>query len=325
MGPRRRFVGCHAGFLRCALRQCRPLPRVSNDLKSPGVAMCSDVVRGKNVPVRRHSLSSDPKSVLDKPQVLSPSLDASGESTVKRGLKRIDEADLQAALTGDPQAVTQLVRALAPYVQARVVKVFAGTIGVAASGSWRAEIEDQVQETFAVLFQNGAALLRTWSADKGASLEGFVGLVAERRAISALRTRRVKELFRQDSLDRDGQPELPGAADATNPERLVGSRETLRRFYNHLHRVLSPLAFEMFQRLFLYEQSVDQVATEKDMKPDAVYAWRSRLARRLKEERVRLSVEVDAPELETPQGDGFVAGLSPRGPGTAGQARQGRS
>jgi RNA polymerase sigma-70 factor (ECF subfamily) len=48
-------------------------------------------------------------------------------------------------------------------------------------------VEDLSQEVFLTLFSRDAHVLRSWQAERGSSLESFVGLVAERQVLSFLR------------------------------------------------------------------------------------------------------------------------------------------
>src|SRR5262245_25583265 len=89
----------------------------------------------------------------------------------------------------DPAAARELVKLLHPVVQARVARVLWRTRG-AAGRDLRQEVEDMSQDVFAFLFQDGARALRAWEPERGLSLANFVGLLAERRTLSTLRSAR---------------------------------------------------------------------------------------------------------------------------------------
>ena len=64
---------------------------------------------------------------------------------------------------------------------------------------------------------------------------------------------------------------------------LMLSRELGDRVYLGLRAELTPLGATLFQRLFVDESDVESVCASLNMSRDAVYAWRSRLSRRIRE------------------------------------------
>lgn len=178
---------------------------------------------------------------------------------------------LARSLARKPAAVEQLARRLYPIVQARVARVL-----------WRRaprrvlveEVEDLSQDVFAFLFEADASALRSWQPDRGLGLESFVGLLAERRAISILRSGR-QSGFAEDPtpdevLDLYVEPQ-------SAPELAALSRDLLEQILDRLRMALSPLGFSMFRWLYVEERSVDETMKLSNMTADAVYAWRSRL------------------------------------------------
>ncbi len=89
--------------------------------------------------------------------------------------------DVQRALGGDEPALSRLVAALTPVIQARVARSLLLRRSGAASGrDIRQEVENLTQEIFLVLFADNGKVLRTWQPERGLTLLSFVGLVAER-------------------------------------------------------------------------------------------------------------------------------------------------
>jgi DNA-directed RNA polymerase specialized sigma24 family protein len=105
-------------------------------------------------------------------------------------MDREDTAGLvRRALAGDQTALNPLVAALTPVVQARVARTLLARRSRLASGrDLRQEVEDLSQEVFLSLFSRDAHVLRGWQAERGLSIENFVGLVSERLVVSSLRS-----------------------------------------------------------------------------------------------------------------------------------------
>jgi DNA-directed RNA polymerase specialized sigma24 family protein len=181
---------------------------------------------------------------------------------------------VHSALAGDPAAVHWLVAHLSPVIQARVARAL---LRRAAGGrSTRQEVEDMTQEVFVALFENDGKVLRSWEPERGMSLANFTGLVAERQVAAILRSGRrspwTEDPTLSDELDRPGD-DVPG------PEDLVASQELLAVLLDGVRAALSPKGLDLFERLYLREESVEAVCAATGMSPDAVYAWRSRLGK----------------------------------------------
>lgn len=208
---------------------------------------------------------------------------------------------LAGSLAGDPADRRALMSKLMPIVQARVARVLLRSrpaSGVAA----RQELNDVMQEVFVALFEDDAHILRAWSAERGLSLANFVGLIAERQTISVLRSGK-RCPFREtpselDELDRALEPEA-------SPEPSVLSRDFIQRLVERLRETLSPKGLDLFYRLFVDAESVEDVASSTGMSTDALYAWRSRLGKQVR----ALAAEL-APESATMS----VASPVPRSP-----------
>jgi RNA polymerase sigma-70 factor (ECF subfamily) len=187
--------------------------------------------------------------------------------------------ELERALRGDRASLRVLVGELTPVIQARVARVLLrSATGRQAGRAVRQEVEDMTQEVFVSLLEDGGKALRSWAPERGASLKNFVGLLAERQAMSILRSGRRSPWPRELA-------EVPGD-DAPSPVRLeqaIESREMLERLLERLKLALSPRGLELFYRLYVQEQSVETVMQSCDLSADAVYAWRSRLRRLVRE------------------------------------------
>jgi RNA polymerase sigma-70 factor (ECF subfamily) len=192
----------------------------------------------------------------------------------------LDHADLheevQKALAGSEPALSRLVAILTPVIQARVARaLLARQSGGAAGRNVRQEVEDLTQEIFLVLFADDGKVLRSWEPERGLSLANFVGLVAERRTASTLRSGR-RSPWQDD-------PTLPEELDTVSlesgPEEITASREQLKVLLHRLTAELSPLGRHLFDLLFFRELPLDEIVAQTGLSADAVYAWRSRLRR----------------------------------------------
>jgi RNA polymerase sigma factor (sigma-70 family) len=181
------------------------------------------------------------------------------------------------ALSGDPTALTGLVAALTPVIQARVARtLLARRFRLAGGRDVRQEVEDLSQDVFLALFSRDGHVLRAWQAERGLSLENFVGLIAERQVLSFLRSGRRNPWKEDASFTAE---ELETEAPESGPEAVAASREHLALLLDRLREELSPLGWRLFELLFVQELSQAEVEAASGLSADAVYAWRSRLRR----------------------------------------------
>ena len=190
------------------------------------------------------------------------------------------------ALAGDRIALTRLVAGLTPIVQARVARTLRAHRSRLGSGrDVHQEVEDLSQDVFLSLFSRDAHVLRSWQAERGLSLENFVGLVAERQVLSFLRS------SRRNPWKEDPSPmaELDTTAPDITPEEDVASREQLSLLLDRMRENLTPLGYRLFELLFVQEMSVPETMEATGLSADAVYTWKSRLRRLAKQLLVELS------------------------------------
>ncbi len=213
---------------------------------------------------------------------------AQGSGAVAR-----DDAELLArALAGEPAAMRGLIDRLLPAVQARVGLALLRRHGQARGRNLRAEAEDLSQEVFAALFEQGARVLRSWQPERGLSLKGFVGLVAEREAGAILRTGKRSPFTEEPTAD-DTLRQLEGrnASGQSPMTDLIESRDLLEAVVDRLRERLSPQGFWLFELLYVEERSVEEACAITGMTPDALYAWRSRIGKLAREVRDALVEE----------------------------------
>lgn len=142
------------------------------------------------------------------------------------------------------------------------------------------------QDVFAALFAHDGRALRAWDPSRGLSLANFVGLIATRHVSSVLRNGR-----------RNPWRDVPGELDeleaSTEPvpdaEPQLESRRALERLLDHMREALSPRGLELFQRLYVDEEPIDEVAVTMQMTREAIYAWRNRVGKLVR----RFAAELD--------------------------------
>jgi RNA polymerase sigma-70 factor (ECF subfamily) len=190
--------------------------------------------------------------------------------------ERISAVLLERALDGDRSALHALFEELSPIIQARVVRVLLRKRG-ASNRDTRQEVMDLTQETFVALLEDGGRALRAWRHDGGLSLENFVGLFAERQALSILRTGR-RSPWKDEPMESDALDARAGAVEAL--AETVESRQLFSAVLDRLREELTPYMLNLFYALWVDELPVPTICERFATQPDAVYAARSRIAKR---------------------------------------------
>jgi DNA-directed RNA polymerase specialized sigma24 family protein len=181
------------------------------------------------------------------------------------------------ALTRDPTALRALIDRLTPVVHVRVAR---------ALERWRSgrgrdrrqEVADIAQEVFVSLFANDARALRAWDPERGASLSTYIGLISEHQVASILRSGRRNPWTEEPMVD----PDASAQKDA-GPEAQLVARNLFASVLDRIRAELTPRGLDLFYALMVEEQPIDEVCTRTGMTSEAVWAWRSRLARRARE------------------------------------------
>jgi RNA polymerase sigma-70 factor (ECF subfamily) len=144
------------------------------------------------------------------------------------------------------------------------------------SGQVRQDVDDLAQDVFLRLFEESGRVIASWDPARGLSLENFAGLVAERLAISSLRTGK-RSAWREDEADEEALAAVPSVE--AGPAEEVASVDFMGRLHERLRETLTPLGMHLFNLLYVEERSVEEVCAATELSADAVYAWRSRLRR----------------------------------------------
>ena len=187
---------------------------------------------------------------------------------------KVTEELLVRACAWEPRAVEKFVEILEPVCRARINRVL-----LRAGDASRRDVDDLCQVTWMALLMNGGRLARKWSLKKGLSFENYAGLKAEHLTKDFVRRKR-EVLWREDEPCTSLEPWLDSSH---APDRVIETRDFIMKVVEVLQSELSEPAREVCWLLFVERCEVDEVCVKMKMKPDAVYAWRSRLGRRIEE------------------------------------------
>lgn len=192
-----------------------------------------------------------------------------------------DRALIERALRREPEACRALVARLTPAIQSRVNAAL-----IRRGRAQRQEVLDLTQEVFRILLDQDGRILRAFDPARGATLPGYVAMVAERRIASLLRSGR-QSGWAEDPLS----PEVMDLHDdpSPSPEGVAISRDLLVRVLDELRAGVSDRGYEMFHWLYVEEREVEWVMAQSGLSRDAVYAWRSRLQKVIRQVAARLA------------------------------------
>lgn len=145
----------------------------------------------------------------------------------------------------------------------------AGAIGRAylVHGRWRSDLEqtefvaDVLQRVVLEMLRHDARFLRNWDPDV-ASLRTWVSQLARRRTLDALR--------RQPRVSVDHR-RLLLVDPASSPEARALDRDEWRRLEGFVLDEMPARAKEIYERRFIEDQSVSEIATALQMTVGAVY------------------------------------------------------
>jgi RNA polymerase sigma factor (sigma-70 family) len=197
------------------------------------------------------------------------------------------DIDLDAVLAGSAAAIHKFVVTLTPVIQSRVAR------GVLqhSSRDVRQDVQDFCQDVFMHLFADNGHVLRRFDARRGLSLPNYVGMIAQRRGVSALRSSRYNA-WREDTEFDERTAPGPGSDD---PAGHACDEDQIATLFEALQRTLSPMAWHLFQLLYVHELSVDEAMSRTGLTSSAIYAWRSRLRKAARDAQARLKPVSESP------------------------------
>lgn len=192
---------------------------------------------------------------------------------------------LKTSLDGDDPSLRRLVELMTPVVHVRVARAVRRRVHEARGREVRQDLEDLTQDVFAALFAKNGKALRAWNPERGLSFLSFVGFLAEREVGMQLRTAK-RNPWTEDPTADDALGRAMGPA--SSPERAVETRDLLHRLLEELRIWLTPEGRRYFQLLYIDEKSVTEVADAAGTTADALYAWRSRLVKKVRKLREKI-------------------------------------
>ncbi len=179
-----------------------------------------------------------------------------------------DRRRVDRVLAGDAKESDALVDQLMGPIQRRVAWV----LTKAHKSPRRSDVLDYTQDVLLKLFEDDHRILRTWDPAKGASLEAFVQLVAQRLVLTALRSGRKSGWAEDPTMNVD----LERQVSSNDLEQKAWSKDTLQTLLDRMEEELTPRSWALFRALFVEERDPAEVARQFDMSLNALYSWRSR-------------------------------------------------
>ncbi|MCA9555329.1 MAG: sigma-70 family RNA polymerase sigma factor [Myxococcales bacterium] len=205
------------------------------------------------------------------------------------GAQQTQEPDfaalLGAGLAGDDEALARLVDLMAPVVHVRVARALRRRGREARGRDLRRDLEDLNQEVFVSLFDHGGRALRAWDPARGLHFLSFVGLLSERAVGMQMRSLK-RNPWTEDPLDGGSLERVTGVT--PSPQARVESRDLLHRIIDELQDWLTPEGRSYFQLLYVEDKSVAEVAETAGTTPQALYAWKNRLLKKVRQLRLAL-------------------------------------
>jgi RNA polymerase sigma-70 factor (ECF subfamily) len=132
-----------------------------------------------------------------------------------------------------------------------------------------------------VLFADGGKVLRAWDPERGVSLKGFVGVVATRRAVSMVRTSK-RNPWTEDPTDSADLDLIQSSR--RDADRAVIAKEILSKGMAAVRGDLSERGQQLFDLIIVEDASNEEVAEATGLSRDAIYQWRSRLMKALRQQ-----------------------------------------
>ncbi len=188
-----------------------------------------------------------------------------------RGTGLQDVALVRAALKGRRAAVRILVHRLMPVIRAQV--------GFTLRRRYRrnpsaGDIDDLTQEMWLALFEGGGRKLLAFDPERGASFEGYVGMVAERELADRLRKEGAKKRGGdQHRADPELLERLPGAGS----ERALIAADQARRLGAHIDSVLPERGQLVFRYLYVDGRAPQEAARAMGVNTQVVYNWQHKI------------------------------------------------
>ena len=177
---------------------------------------------------------------------------------------------IEAALSGDRVAATELSRRVGPPIRARVLRITRGRPTGAV------DVDDMLQEVWGRLLAHDGRRLRTFDATKGVSLEGFVSMIAGQAVAEVIAAQTA-----QKRSAPGGTTDIADARDlSTNApaaDARVAQHTQLSALWQHLSETLPPRGALVMTMLFVDGLDPAEVVRRTDMKRATVDSWKFKI------------------------------------------------
>lgn len=171
---------------------------------------------------------------------------------------------LKSALAGDDDAMRRLVRRLRPILVARIRRAGAEPV------------EDVVQALWLTLLERDGRRLRAFDPTRGITLEGFVGMLADREV--SKHRRRGQALKRGHGMHREALDDAPPIeAERASPESAVVGARLAQDLIAHLESELSSKGLIFLRFLYCDGCSVAETAAALGVTTQVVYNWQHKI------------------------------------------------
>ncbi|MEO1172035.1 MAG: sigma-70 family RNA polymerase sigma factor [Myxococcota bacterium] len=180
-----------------------------------------------------------------------------------------EHALIERASSGDRMAARTLVTRLMPVVRARVRLRLRQEMRANDSG------DDLVQEIWTRLLANGCQMLLKYDASRGASLEGYVGMITTREVGNSLREQRAQRRgghvrvveFKPDAM----------ASVEDDPAKHASASELQDRVRNYVEGELPPKGQLVFRYVFSDQLAPSDAARAMGVSIQVVYNWQHKI------------------------------------------------
>lgn len=176
------------------------------------------------------------------------------------------------ALAGEATAVRMLLRRATPVIRARVRRLLRRAPRAAAAH----DCDDLVQEVWAELLADDGRALRAYDESRGVTFEGYVGLLAERRAAKILRAARAQKRGGATfTVDEAHAARVP-AADP-DPQQSLVAADLAAALDAWLEAHLPERGLLVFRYIYTDGCHPDEVADALGVNRQVVYNWTHRI------------------------------------------------
>jgi RNA polymerase sigma factor (sigma-70 family) len=184
-----------------------------------------------------------------------------------------DEELVRRVRAGDARARVEFLRRVTNVVRHRVGRVLSAAARRQPNTTLRRQdLLDLMQDVFVVLLDRQARVLAAWDPARGLTLESFVGLIAEREALTFRRSGRRSAWAEHPTAD-----VADDSCKLASPEEQAAAKEHLELLLDYLSERLSPRGTLVFEALYVANTPVDEICARFAMTPVAVYSFKTRL------------------------------------------------